>query len=149
MKKVLTLCIIHEENKVLLGMKKRGFGQGKWNGFGGHVEEGETIESAMQREVQEECGLMLQDFEKRGVLEFEFQGQPEILEVHVFASQNFEGIPVESEEMRPAWFGIEEIPFDSMWPDDKHWFPMFLKGKTFHGKFLFQDHDTILEFSLD
>ena len=39
-----TLMLIVDENKILLGMKKRGFGEGKWNGFGGKVNEGETIE---------------------------------------------------------------------------------------------------------
>ena len=37
-------------------MKKRGFGAGKWNGFGGKVEPGETIVEAAVREVKEECG---------------------------------------------------------------------------------------------
>ena len=78
MKKVLTLCIIYQGNRVLLGMKKKGFGKGRWNGFGGKVEEGETIEQAMKREVQEECGILLRDFDKRGVLECEFHGQSEI-----------------------------------------------------------------------
>lgn len=50
-KKILTLCIIHQENKVLIGMKKRGFGEGRWNGFGGKVQENETIEEAAKREL--------------------------------------------------------------------------------------------------
>ena len=149
MKKILTLCIIHQGDKVLLGMKKKGFGEGRWNGFGGKVEEGETIEEAMRREVQEECGILLKDFDKRGVLEFEFQGEPEILEVHVFGARDFQGDPIETEEMRPQWFSIEEIPLEKMWPDDKHWFPLFLKGKNFSGKFLFKDHDTILKYTLE
>jgi 8-oxo-dGTP diphosphatase/2-hydroxy-dATP diphosphatase len=40
---MLTLMLIHQKNKILLGFKKRGFGKNKWNGFGGKVEEGETI----------------------------------------------------------------------------------------------------------
>ena len=42
-KKVLTLVHIRDEENILLGMKKRGFGVGKWNGFGGKVQPGETI----------------------------------------------------------------------------------------------------------
>ena len=42
-KKVLTLVYIRDDEKVLLGMKKRGFGQGKWNGFGGKVQQNESI----------------------------------------------------------------------------------------------------------
>jgi hypothetical protein len=37
MKKILTLTIIYQHPRVLLGMKKRGFGAGRWNGFGGKV----------------------------------------------------------------------------------------------------------------
>ena len=43
MKKLLTLCIIYHHHKILLGMKKRGLGIGRWNGFGGHLEDGESI----------------------------------------------------------------------------------------------------------
>lgn len=31
-------------------------------------------------------------------------------------------------KMRPQWFSVDEIPFDHMWIDDKHWFPFMLKG---------------------
>ncbi len=40
-KKVLTLVYILKDDQILLGMKKRGFGVGKWNGFGGKVKLGE------------------------------------------------------------------------------------------------------------
>ena len=42
-KKVLTLVYIRDDENILLGLKKRGFGTGKWNGFGGKVQPGETI----------------------------------------------------------------------------------------------------------
>ncbi len=48
-KKVLTLVFVREGDKILLGLKKRGFGKGKWNGFGGKVERGETIKQATIR----------------------------------------------------------------------------------------------------
>lgn len=136
-KKILTLCIIHKHPKVLLGMKKRGFGEGRWNGFGGKVEENESLEEAVKREVREEAGIEIGGLDKMGVIEFEFQDDSKILEVHIFRSENFLGEPAESEEMKPRWFHIGEIPFDRMWPDDKYWIPLFLEGKKFTGKFLF------------
>ena len=144
MKKLLTLCIVHQHPNVLLGMKKRGFGAGRWNGFGGKVAPEETIEDAAKREMQEEAGIELKKFDKVGVIEFEFQGNPEILEVHIFKSDDFLGEPMESEEMKPLWFHVDEIPFKDMWPDDIHWMPLFLSGKKFKGKFLFGESDTIL-----
>lgn len=48
----LQLAIIERNGKVLLGLKKKGFGQGYYNGFGGKVEPGETIVQAAEREVR-------------------------------------------------------------------------------------------------
>ncbi|MBU3901454.1 8-oxo-dGTP diphosphatase [Patescibacteria group bacterium] len=145
MKKILTLCVIHRSPKILLGMKKRGFGAGRWNGFGGKLNEGETIEEGLKRETKEEVGVEINDFNKVGIIEFEFKGNPEILEVHIFRASDFSGEPAESEEMKPQWFNQDELPFDSMWPDDIHWFPFFLSGKKFRGRFLFGENDVILK----
>ena len=136
-KLVTTLCIIHQHPRILLGMKKRGFGAGRWNGFGGKIKAGESIEDATKREMQEESGVEIENLDKVGIMEFEFKGNPEIIEVHVFKSENFEGEIIESEEMKPQWFHVDEIPFKEMWPDDLYWMPLFLKGKKFKGKFLF------------
>lgn len=56
--KPLTLLLLKDvaENKVLLGYKKRGFGEGKWNGFGGKLEPGETVAEAALREMKEVSG---------------------------------------------------------------------------------------------
>jgi len=148
MKKVLTLCIVHQHPKVLLGMKKRGFGKGRWNGFGGKVEKGETVENAAKREIREEAGIEISKMDKLGVVEFEFWGNPEISEVHIFCAEEFEGIPAESDEMKPKWFEVSELPFDQMWPDDRHWFPLFLERKNFKGKFSFDENDKIIDFYL-
>lgn len=168
MKKVLTLSLIHEPYnltqakppRVLLGMKKRGFGagfskekqglgNGIWNGFGGKVELGETVEDAAKREIFEEVGIKATSLEKVGQLDFEFINDPQALEVNIFRVLSFSGEPVESDEMRPKWFNVDEIPFDNMWPDDKYWFPLFLQGKKFKGKFVFQGQDKILEHKLE
>ena len=47
--KLFTNAFIIEPERILLGMKKRGFGAGWWNGFGGKVQSGETIEEAARR----------------------------------------------------------------------------------------------------
>jgi 8-oxo-dGTP diphosphatase/2-hydroxy-dATP diphosphatase len=145
MKKILTLCLIRQNNKILLGMKKRGFGAGRWNGFGGKLFEGETIEDGARRETKEEAGVGLVDLNKVGIIDFEFEGNPEILQVHIFKINEFLGEPTESEEMKPQWFDINKIPFKEMWPDDIHWMPLFLQDKKFKGKFLFGEADVILE----
>lgn len=135
--KVLTLTIVHNDKDVLLGMKKRGFGEGLWNGFGGKVEEGETIESAALRELYEESGVVAATIEKRGILDFKFQNDGRELQVHVFGVADFTGDPQETEEMSPRWFLHDEVPFVSMWPSDALWLPLCLKKKLFRGAVTF------------
>ena len=143
-KRVLTLCILHLENQVLLGMKKRGFGAGKWNGFGGKIHEGETIEEATIREMKEESGVTVTNLKPHGILEF-INKPHELLEVHMFGTSTYSGTPTESEEMKPQWYNIEDIPYENMWPDDKYWLPELLKGKCFEGTFFFDKNGAIVE----
>jgi len=48
-------------------MKKRGFGVGKWNGYGGKLEEGESIERCATRELEEECGIVSHNMIRKGM----------------------------------------------------------------------------------
>ncbi|XP_077590054.1 oxidized purine nucleoside triphosphate hydrolase isoform X2 [Stigmatopora nigra] len=147
--KVLTLVLVVQPGKVLLGMKKRGFGVGRWNGFGGKVQIGETVEEGARRELLEESCLTVETLEKVGNIKFEFVGETQLLDVHIFRADSYIGEPMETEEMRPQWFDCDQIPFDQMWPDDKLWFPLFLQKKKFVGYFHFQGHDVILSQKLD
>lgn len=63
--RLATLCFLldEEKNHILLGMKKKGFGSGKFNGFGGKVEPGEDIATATRREMHEESSIVVDDME--------------------------------------------------------------------------------------
>jgi len=145
--KLMTLCLIYtvDTNQILLGMKKRGFGQGRWNGFGGKVHDGESVKQAALRELHEEVSISPQDLKERGVLLFEFQGNPQKLAVHLFSAHRFSGEPSESEEMRPQWFDLDKIPYDTMWSDDRFWLPRLLEGNDLKGYFLFDSEDNVLK----
>jgi len=138
--------MIFKDNQILLGMKKRGFGVGRWNGFGGKVDEGETIEQGAIRELKEEIGIDAVNMKKVGILDFSFQNDTKILEVNVFTVIDFIGEPIESEEMKPQWFSFDKIPFSQMWTDDIQWFPFLLNNKLFRGEFLF-DRPSDAEYS--
>lgn len=147
--KLLTLVLVVQPGRVLLGMKKRGFGVGKWNGFGGKVQPGEDIEAAARRELLEESGLTVDALEKIGNIKFEFVGETQLLDVHIFRADAYNGEPTESDEMRPQWFETDKIPFSQMWADDSMWFPLMLQKKKFAGYFKFQGHDVILSHTLE
>ena len=141
--KILTLCYLRRGDQILLGMKKRGFGAGQWNGFGGKLNLGESIEEATKREVKEESGLVVNTFKKLGLARFEFQDDPErVFEVHIFSCYDFSGEPQETEEMKPVWFEVNNLPYKSMWSSDAYWLPVFLANKTFRCQFLFDRPST-------
>ncbi len=142
-KKILTLVLVQQSGKILLGQKKRGFGTGKWNGFGGKVEANETIEEGARRELLEEANLGTVAVERRGRITFYFRDDPVALEVYIFRVKSFTGTPRESDEMIPRWFSEKDIPYDTMWADDRLWLPLFLENKRFEGEFWFNDEHTI------
>lgn len=129
--KLSTVCFCLEGDNVLLGMKKRGFGIGKWNGAGGKVVEPESIRTATVREVFEEFGIRLreEDLTQIAIVHFYFEDEY-MFECHVFTATEWEGKPQESDEMRPKWFPIAQLPFDEMWADDEKWLPIVFSGTT-------------------
>ena len=148
--KTLSLLFLRRDNEILLAMKKRGFGEGKWNGVGGKVEEGESIEQAMIRETQEEIGVTPTVFEKVADIRFDeyFKGEPTLMHVHIFIATEWTGEPTESEEMAPKWFNLSEIPYDVMWSDDPYWLPEVLKGNKISADFKLDAADVIIDHTI-
>ena len=148
--KVLSLLFLRRDNEVLLAMKKRGFGEGRWNGVGGKVEEGESIEQAMIRETEEEIGVTPTVFEKVADIRFDeyFKGEPTLMHVHIFIATKWTGEPTESEEMAPKWFNLSEIPYDVMWSDDPYWLPEVLKGNKISADFKLDAADVIIDHTI-
>ncbi|XP_017755522.1 PREDICTED: 7,8-dihydro-8-oxoguanine triphosphatase-like [Eufriesea mexicana] len=149
MRKIFSLVFVRKETEILLGLKKRGFGKDKWNGFGGKIEPGESIFQGAVRELKEECGLSAQELKKIGILEFQFIRNEILLEVHVFETYKYYGQIMESDEMQPKWYNLKDIPFKQMWPDDEYWFPYMLRGELFKGYFLYQGQDLILKYNIE
>ena len=156
MKNTTLLFLLKREEgnikEILLAMKKRGFGSGRYNGVGGKVENLETIEQAVLREAKEEIGVDVKELDliKNGEINFSFENKSEWNQtVHIFTTEIWSEEIVESEEMKPEWYHVDDIPFDQMWPDDKYWFPLLLEGKKFKGKFVLEGQDKILEHKLE
>lgn len=143
-----TLCFPVEDDRVLLIHKKRGLGAGLYNGPGGKVEPGESPRECARREVAEEVGLTVREAEKCGELDFVFGGEP-FMFVHAYRATAFAGTPEETAEADPEWFPVDEVPFDEMWPDDRHWLPLLLDGVRFRGRFWFdEDGDELRDWEL-
>jgi len=137
-----TLCFIVKNGKVLLGMKKRGFGKDKWDGAGGKVKSNEKVKETMIRETREEIGIIPKNPKLVGKLYFYFEDQPNWL-VYVFRAEDYQGKLIETEEMKPSWFKFDKIPYEKMWASDEQWLSLLLAGKRFEGKFWFKDENTL------
>lgn len=146
-----TLCLLKKDNRILLAMKKRGFGEGKYNGVGGKIENGETPEEAMIRETQEEIAVTPIEYEKVGIIEFDefYKGQKEKVMFHLYVASEWQGEPTESDEMKPEWFDIQSIPYDKMFPDDKYWLPLILEGRKIKACFDFDEEWNLLGKKID
>jgi len=149
-RKSYTNVFIVNQNRLLLGYKKRGFGKGKYNGFGGKVEPGETSIEAAQRELREEAGVQAPLY-PAGTLLFLSEGEEWAFHIDIYRADTFTGTITESDEMRPEWFafsadpdsqdtGTSEpesyrpIPFDDMWDTDRFWMDLLLSKTLFYGR---------------
>jgi len=78
--------------EICLAMKKRGFGAGRWNGAGGKVSDGETIEEATRREALEEIGVSIGEISKIAELSFTFPHNPAFDQnVHTYFCSQWSG----------------------------------------------------------
>ncbi len=135
------ICYISRGNEYLLLLKSKGkFGEGFWNAPGGKIEHSETSEQAAKREVLEETGLAVRELSDAGFLEFYFgQGKkaPDWT-AQVFHTSTFSGdLKARSEEGELRWFRKEDLPYEQMWEDDRHWLPLLVSGIRFKGVFEF------------
>ncbi len=140
------LCLVRRHTasgpEVLLGLKKSGFGAGKWVGLGGHIEEGEKPEAAAVREVCEESGLLVpaDSLQHLASIEFRFPARPSWDQTaDVFVTSVYQGDAEESDEVAPRWFGEHELPLSLMWDDAKYWLPLVLAGERIDALITFAD----------
>jgi 8-oxo-dGTP diphosphatase len=144
---VLCLPIRQEQERVLLGLKKVRFGEGKITGFGGKQEANETPVQAVIREMREEANLTIdeQDLQHLGQVTFLFSAKPEWdMIVQIYRADKWKGDPTETEEMKPQWFAFNEIPYSQMWADASHWLPLALRGTLPPLRFVYTDDNETL-----
>lgn len=141
---------VRSDGAILLGRKRRGMGYGKWNGFGGKIEAGETMRQCAARELREECGLFMapKDLEMVGDLYFHQPSDPEWSHAGiVYFARNWQGEPCLSDEMDPRWFYPEDFPYDDMWMADRVWLSMILSGRKIRGTIYFaEDGETVFDY---
>lgn len=136
---VLPLQDENEFRQVLMGKHQRGPGKGRWNGFGGKFELGETATHCAVRELKVEVGLIAkeEDLSKVAIIQFWFAGV-HTFTCHVFTLREWEGEVTDSEEMKDCRFYFTRKLPKPMWPADHEWLDLAFDGKKICAKVEYQ-----------
>ena len=140
--KYATLCYIRKNGKTLMlhrVKKANDMHEGKWNGLGGKMEEGETPEECVIREVKEECGLNVKNPTLKGLLTFPFFSKGESWYVFLFLINEFDGELIESNEGDLEWIDDDKLFDLNLWDGDKIFIKWLDQPGFFSGKFLYKD----------
>ena len=136
--KLATLCYLKQNNQTLMihrVKKENDIHIGKWNGLGGKLEQGESPEQCIIREVKEESGLQIYSPKYHGLLifaDFKFDDWY----VWVFTAENFSGeLLKDSTEGNLYWINDLEVEKLNLWPSDRIFFPWLKGDKIFSARF--------------
>lgn len=114
--------------------------EGKWNGVGGKLYSGEKPEENAVRETLEETGLTVSNLFYHGLMNFHNNGKEEVdFMMHLFSTKSFSGKLKERSDDggEVKWFRLDELPWNEMWADDRHWIQHMLSGERFDADFYF------------
>ena len=129
-KTVLAYIRVNHQILMLYRNKKEvDINKGKWIGIGGHIEKGETKETALIREIKEETGLTVKHFEYRGKLLFVNDDFEEIM--YLYLVDSVSGDLIDCDEGELKWIKEEDVMSLDMWEGDKVFLPILLKKNDF------------------
>jgi 8-oxo-dGTP diphosphatase len=127
--------------------KKNDIHEGKWNGLGGKLEEGESPEECVIREVREESGLIIEKPVLKGFLTFpNFAGNDWYS--FVFVAENPTGELIDSPEGNLKWIPTNEVTSLNLWDSDGVFIPLLDQPGIFSGKFVYEN-GKIREYTLN
>ncbi len=135
--------------KVLMAKKQQVLGIGKWFGYGGKIEQGETALAAACREFEEESGGMIvkeKDLFPVALIDFykgneQSYGSPNF-KVLFYVVKIFTGEPKDTDEMKEAtWFSVDQLPLEEMKAGDELIIPHVLAENPHLGYLRFSENE--------
>lgn len=148
--KLGTLCYIEKNDKILMlhrTKKENDVHKNKWVGLGGKVENGESPEECIIREVFEESGLKINKPVLKGVMTFPNFSKGEDWYVFLYKAYDFSGELIESAEGDLSWIDKSKLMDLNMWEGDKLFMQWMEQYNTFSAKLIYKD-GTLMDYSL-
>lgn len=142
-----TLCYIEKEDKYLMlhrVKKEVDINKDKWIGVGGKFEEGECPEECLLREVKEETGYILTDYQFRGIVTFISDSWVNE-SMHLFTATGFEGEQIVCDEGELVWVKKDKLMELNLWEGDKIFLELLQKEQRFFSLKLVYEGDTLVE----
>lgn len=128
-----SLCYIEKGGKYLMlhrTKKKNDINKDKWLGIGGKLENGESPEECIVREVKEETGLILQSYKLRCIVTY-VSTTWETEYIYVFTSNDFTGTLIECDEGDLQWVDKEKVITLNTWEGDEIFVRKLQNDNTF------------------
>ena len=128
-----TLCYIEKDNSYLMlhrTTKENDENHDKWIGIGGHFEFQESPEDCLLREVKEETGLSLLDYDFRGIVTFISDDHPAEY-MHLYTSNHFTGTVTDCQEGQLEWVPIDKVCTLNLWEGDKIFLDLLTRDVPF------------------
>jgi len=103
---------------------------GKYNGLGGKMKTGEDVLSCFTREVYEEAGIICEDIQLRGTINWTgFGPNGENWLGFIFLVRQFTGTPYSENEEGPlGWYPLTDLGKLPMWRGDRYFLPLVFDG---------------------
>lgn len=128
---ITTLCYIENNEQYLMlhrTKKQNDINQGKWIGVGGHVENEESPEECLVREVKEETGFTLTSYRLRGLVSF-INSECESELMCVFTADEYTGNLITCEEGDLQWIAKTQVPDLPTWEGDRVFLELLLSDE--------------------
>jgi 8-oxo-dGTP diphosphatase len=110
MKVIVAAVIERSDRRILIGQRRRNDTSPlKWEFPGGKIEEGETPEAALARELREELSATLEKCVELGRVRHRYSGMSEELEIRFYAASIEEGEIMPNEFEQIVWALPKEL----------------------------------------
>lgn len=140
---------VNETGQILLleGAPDKKIWAGYWNGLGGHVEQGETILTAANRELLEESGLVSDKMIFCGQVVVD-TGQSRGIIFFVYKAKKLSGEATASSEGKLAWYSLQSALKLNLVEDLYTLLPLVMRqrasGKPFRGHYHYDEEGQLV-----